>query len=288
MTGSIFNRTGATALCLTAFLFCGCRTTPKPTPSTAKQPEITPASKYQVYLIIDDAGQRLSQTERFLNLPVPLTIAVLPGLPATQSSAEAISRQSTDKQLMLHQPMQAMNSKLDPGPGAIFSDTPIEEIPDILRKNMAQLPGAKGMNNHMGSQITQDRERMNAVMAFCETNDLFFVDSFTTAASIAGEVAQEHGVPTAQQYIFLDNDHNEEAIIDQFQKGLRIAYDRGFVVMIGHVWSAETAQVIARMAQPAQDAGYSFHLIDDVFEKTAQPHQHEIAKNPTHLILNHP
>jgi polysaccharide deacetylase 2 family uncharacterized protein YibQ len=229
-----------------------------------------PKSDYQIYLIIDDAGQRLSQTRTFLELPVPLTIAVLPGLPATRSSAEAIHNQSGNKQMILHQPMQPIRSTANPGPGVIRTDTPLEEIPNILRQNLAQVPWAKGMNNHMGSLLTQDSTCMHAVMAFCKTYDLFFVDSYTTPASIAGQVAREHGVPTAQQHVFLDNERDEEAITQQFQKGMQIAKQHGFVVMIGHAWSPETARVIERIAQPAIAAGYSFHTIGDVFSSIPQ------------------
>ncbi|QHI70710.1 divergent polysaccharide deacetylase family protein [Tichowtungia aerotolerans] len=264
MFRSVLKLTPAIALSVIALLFCGCRTSPSPHEQASRPLQPTPDTDYQIYLIIDDAGQRLSQIQPFLELPVPMTIAVLPGLPATQSSAAAIQLQSDSKQLILHQPMQPMRSTADPGPGAIYSDTPLEEIPNILRQNLAEVPAARGMNNHMGSLITQDRSKMNAVMAFCKTNDLFFVDSVTTPASIATQAALEHGVPTAQQHVFLDNDRSEEAITRQFERGMRIAKDKGFVVMIGHASSPETARVIGLMHQPAKDANYSFHMIDDL------------------------
>ena len=270
MKSSTVKHTCTAALGLAIVLFCGCRTAMKPVrrlPKPEATAEIPAASSGQIYLIIDDAGQRLSQTDRFLDLPVPLTIAVLPGLPATQTTADAIQRHTADKQLILHQPMQALNTNLDPGPGAIYGDTPLENIASILQQNFAQLPGAHGMNNHMGSLITQDPDRMHAIMAFCKENDLFFIDSFTTPDSIVGQTAREHGVPTAQQHIFLDNDHSADAILQQFKRGMRIAENKGFVVMIGHVWSPETARVIQQMTPSAQAEGFSFHTIDNVLRK---------------------
>lgn len=237
---------------LLGLLLCSCRTAPQ-----IKE-------DHQVYIIIDDAGQALAQIRPFLQIQAPITIAVLPGYEDTHETASRVQR-APNKQLILHQPMEPINPKIDPGPGAIFINTPVEEIADILRYNLEQIPGTKGMNNHMGSRVTQDRERMEAVISFCKENDLFFVDSFTIPTSIAGQVARENNVPTAQQNVFLDDDRSTEAIRKQFEKGLRIAAERGSVVMIGHAWSPNTARVIQEMTARLKNQPYSFHIISDIF-----------------------
>jgi polysaccharide deacetylase 2 family uncharacterized protein YibQ len=248
-------------------LLCSC-TTPAPVePALCIQP---PPPDRQIYLIIDDAGQKRGQIDSFLNLPAALTVAVLPGCLDTRNTARKVVAHAPKKQLILHQPMQPINPAIDPGPGAIYIDTPVDEVAPILQQNIAQVPGAQGMNNHMGSLVTQNRERLEATMAFCKTNNLFFIDSFTIPTSIAGQVARECGVPTAQQNVFLDNDRSAEAITRQFKKGMRIAAERGFVVMIGHAWSPNTAKVIGEMYPQATADGYSFHIISDVFEPSTQ------------------
>jgi len=240
---------------LSTLLLCSCRTSPPARPD------------YKVFVIIDDAGNALSQTAPFLRLPTPLTISVMPGCKATRETARQV-RSTPNKQLMLHQPMEPINPNIDPGPGAILMKTPVEDIARILRDNIEEVAGATGMNNHMGSLVTQDRERMDATMEFCKANHLFFIDSFTISTSIAGKVAREHGVPTAQQNIFLDDDRSAEAIRKQFEKGLQIARNHGSVVMIGHAWSPETARVIGEMTAPSRNSGYSFHTLSDHFKSS--------------------
>lgn len=248
-------------LWLSLLLLVGCATQP-------------PAKKIQkveqnqkIFILIDDAGQNLQQVEPFLALQTPLTIAILPSCPETRLTAWIVREKHPDKQLILHQPMASVRPESNPGPGAVLSDTPADQVADILQKNMAQVPGARGMNNHMGSLITQNRDLMEATMTYCKENGLFFIDSFTIPNSIAGSVAREFGVPTAQQQVFLDNDSDEEAIQKQFERGMRIAKGQGFVVMIGHAWSPTTARVIAQMAPQAIRDGYSFHPISDIFLK---------------------
>ena len=249
------------ALSLSLLLWVGCATQPP----TKKAQKVVQNQK--IFILIDDAGQSLQQIEPFLALPTPLTIAVLPSCPETRLTAWIVREKHPDKQLILHQPMASVRPESDPGPGALLGDTPPDQVAGILQKNMIQVPGARGMNNHMGSLITQNRELMEATMAFCKTNHLFFIDSFTIPHSIAGNVAQEFGVPTAQQQVFLDNDSDEGAIRTQFERGMRIAKDQGSVVMIGHAWSPTTARVIGEMAPQVLRDGYSFHPISDIFLK---------------------
>ena len=258
---------------LALLLFPACKTPPPPEPPTP--PESIEATR-QIYLLIDDAGQSVRQANAFLTLPAPLTLAILPNCPCTKKVAQALSKNHPDKQFILHQPMEPLNPAINPGPGAIRSDTLPEQVATLLTENMAQLPGACGMNNHMGSRITQDRPLMTATILFCKTNHLFFIDSFTTPESIAGVIACEQGVPTARQSVFLDNDHSEQAIQKQFERGMQIAETHGTVIMIGHAWSPATARVISRMIPIARASGYSFHPLSDLFAPL-QPSERQSA-----------
>ena len=46
----------------------------------------------QIFLVIDDAGLALGETQQFLDIPIPMTIAVLPHLKRTTEVCAAISR----------------------------------------------------------------------------------------------------------------------------------------------------------------------------------------------------
>lgn len=259
--GGVFIKFLAGGLLLSVLLLSACKSFQSSTPGHGDR---------KIYVIIDDAGQQHSQDELFFNLSAPLTIAVLPECQNTERVARTVGFHRPKKQLILHQPMEPENPNVDPGPGAIRIDTPAEEVAAILKNNMDQMPAAKGMNNHMGSLVTQDRNLMEATMAFCRENDLFFIDSLTTPDSVAGEVAREYGVPVAQQDVFLDNDHSEAAIHKQFEMGMEIAARQGFVVMIGHAWSPGTATVIRKMYPVARKKGFTFHMISDIFESRAE------------------
>lgn len=250
------------SICCLILLIAGCKTTPK---AVAPRPSPPPRPAREVYIIIDDAGQNLSQCASFFNLEAPLSMAVLPGCPCSEKVAHIVYNKYPSKEVILHQPMEAMNPRINPGPGAILADTPVDQVAEILTRNMAQVPGAKGMNNHMGSRVTQNRQLMEATMAFCKENNLFFIDSLTIASSIAGGVARQYGVPTATLQVYLDNDHQEETIRNQFNKGLAIAAKTGSVIMIGHTWSPNTAIVLRDMYPAAVHEGFTFHTISEIF-----------------------
>ncbi len=116
----------------------------------------------QIFLVIDDAGLALEETQQFLDIPVPMTIAVLPHLKQTREVCAAISRHK-DKEIILHQPMEAYNKEKNPGKGAIYNTTPPTEVRNILAANLASVRGAVGINNHMGSRVTEN-QNLNSLM----------------------------------------------------------------------------------------------------------------------------
>ena len=80
----------------------------------------------------------------FLRLPFPVTIAVLPGLEYSRSAAERA--RAAGKEVILHQPMQAVNLSYDPGPGAIRQGMNGDEIRAIVRKNLDEVGPVKRNN----------------------------------------------------------------------------------------------------------------------------------------------
>jgi len=253
------SKTGALCTALISLMLCGCYA-----PRTAK-------NTHKIIVIIDDAGPNFNQIEPFLNIPAPLTIAVLPDYSYTEKTAENITLHHPDKELILHQPMEPVDPAIDPGSGTIWVDTPKEKILNILTTNIMQVANAKGMNNHMGSLVTQNRDVMETVITFCKTNDLYFIDSFTTPDSVAGIIAHQQGVPSTQQHVFLDNDRDPYVIREQFIKGMHIAEKKGYVVMIGHAWSPETASIINQMVPIAKKHAFSFHTASTLFKRKQRP-----------------
>ena len=213
--------------------------------------------------VIDDAGNNLRELEPFLRIPGPLTIAVLPGLP---NSAEAARRiRAAGKEVILHQPMEALGGQ-NPGPGAIYSGMSADEIRAVLARNIAEIGPVTGMNNHQGSKITMDRAAMETILAFCAENGIYFLDSRTTADSVAAAVARQIGIEIAERNVFIDNEQSKEAMQRYMSTGLLRAQRSGLAVMIGHTWSPALAPLLAEQFPVLMEQGYTIKTAYDIIK----------------------
>lgn len=217
-----------------------------------------PAKKVaDVYIVLDDGGHNLNHLQPFLNLDIPLTIAVLPELAYSKESALRIK--NSGKTLILHQPMQAISLSTDPGPSAIMPGMSAEQIRSLLTKNLDSLGIKIGLNNHEGSLITADASAMKVVMEICKERGMFFLDSRTNSQSVCKSVASEYGVKLYERNIFLDNTPNQADMIAMFKSGIEIAKKNGSVIMIGHVWSGKNlADVLQKMYDEFTPQGFIF------------------------------
>ncbi|MGD9938391.1 MAG: divergent polysaccharide deacetylase family protein [Clostridia bacterium] len=211
--------------------------------------------------ILDDAGHNIWQLEPFLALPFPISIAVLPRLPNTRKAAAMTV--SAGKELMLHQPMEAVGGS-DPGPGALFLTMEDHEIRLTIRENLAQLPGVVGINNHMGSKATADERIMSIVLDEARRAGVYFVDSLTIAESVVHSVASLMNLRTWERTVFLDNTPDRASIMKYVSEGTKIAEKRGYAIMIGHVWSAELAQTLSDLYPQLVEQGFSLSTISRI------------------------
>ena len=218
----------------------------------------TPSKKVaDVYIVLDDGGHNLSHLKPFLDLKIPLTIAVLPNLAYSKQSANLTVQYG--KNLILHQPMQAVNLSTDPGPNAIMPEMSAEQIRSLVSENIDSLGVKIGLNNHEGSLITADTFAMKAVMEVCKERGMFFLDSRTNSQSVCKNVASEYGVRFYERNIFLDNTPNQSDMIAMFKSGIEYAKKNGSVVMIGHVWSGKNlADVLQKMYDEYYPQGFIF------------------------------
>ena len=164
---------------------------------------------------------------------------------------------------MLHQPMEA-TAGIDPGPGAIYLAMDDHEIRLTIRRNLAQLPGAIGMNNHMGSKATADTRIMALTLDEARRAGLYFLDSLTIAESVVHSVASSMNLRTWERTVFLDNTPDRTSIMKYVSEGTRIAEKRGYAIMIGHVWSAELAQTLSDLYPQLVDQGFSLSTISRI------------------------
>ena len=217
-----------------------------------------PAKKVaDVYIVLDDGGHNLNHLQPFLDLDIPLTIAVLPELAYSKESALRITK--AGKTLILHQPMQAINLSTDPGPSAIMPEMSADQIRSLLTKNLDSLGIKIGLNNHEGSLITADTYAMKVVMEVCKERGMFFLDSRTNSKSVCKSVASEYGVKLYERNTFLDNTPSQADMIAMFKSGIEVAKKNGSVIMIGHVWSGKNlADVLQKMYDEYYPQGFIF------------------------------
>ncbi len=238
-----------------------------------------PVPDKRLYLILDDGGHALDHLRWFSEFPGVFTVAVLPGLPFSRETARMTV--AMGHELILHQPMEATGGN-DPGPGAVYTAQPDHHIQRIIRQNLAQFPDVIGVNNHMGSKATEDARVMNAVVSVLANRNLFFLDSRTTAASVAETAATEAGLPPLRRDIFLDNNRTEEAISKQLDLALDVAKEQGRAVMIGHVTSPELARVLVSRYDEITAAGFTYYPVSDLVNRVAGEEQriaHEDSGN---------
>lgn len=216
----------------------------------AKEFNFAPAvNKAQVVFLLDDGGQNISQLDKFLSLDMPLTVAVLPGLAHSKEAGQKV--RAAKKELILHQPMQAINTSVNPGPGAIKPDMTESEIKSILFQNISEVGPVSGMNNHEGSLITADAEKMEVILKFASDNGMYFLDSRTNKDTKVGYVSGALGLSYYERNgLFLDNEKTRENALTEIKKNLEKANKDGYVIMIGHVWSASFLPDLLRDIYP--------------------------------------
>jgi len=200
----------------------------------------TPPSPHKAYLslIIDDLGQNLPRDRRVLALPGPVTAAIMPDTPHAAEFAREAHR--AGKLVMLHMPMDPAT-----GPFAWHPELPIEELGKRLDAAFTAVPYTSGVNNHMGSRMTAQPQAMAWLMANLQQRHKFFVDSRTSAQTVAAAEAQKIGLASVSRDVFLDDERTEAAIAHQLQTAIDLARRQGSAVMIGHPYP-QTLAVLER------------------------------------------
>lgn len=229
------------------------------TSASAPQSNMSPT----LLLIIDDIGNNLAAGMRAVALPGKVTLAVMPYTPHGSRIAEAAY--STGQEIMLHMPM-SNQSGMNLGPDGLTSDLDETETIRRLRLALANVPYIKGVNNHTGSELTELAEPMTWVMKELSQHPLYFIDSMTTAQSVAFDTARQFSIPALKRHVFLDNVREETAIHNQFEQALRIAQQEGLAVAIGHPYE-ETLIYLEKALPALEKAGVELHFASELLSR---------------------
>ena len=216
-------------------------------------------------VIIDDLGNQRRAGLAVVDLPGPVACAFMPHTPFATELAELAHARG--KEVMLHLPMQPNQMQRVAGLGEISLDNQRSDLRRILASDLATVPHAVGVNNHMGSLITRHPGHMAWLMdELAQRGNLFFVDSYTSAESVALATALEYGVPALRRHVFLDGDPSPAAVALQFERLQRQARQRGFAVAIGHPYPA-TIEFLQKVLPSLAEAGFELVSISELLRR---------------------
>lgn len=211
----------------------------------------------RIAIIIDDCGyQSRDLLAGFCDLPVPVTVSIFPDERETQWLARTAA--GSGHEVMVHLPMEPIDyPKRDPGQGAIFVHYDYDRIRTLTRSAIQAVPGARGINNHMGSRVTEDRRVIGYVLDEISQHDLYFVDSVTSPHSVAYNVSVDRGIPAGRNVQFLDlvddPDGIERRLTDLSMKARR----HGTAIGIAHA-KATTLTSLRSVIPRLQEEGFEF------------------------------
>lgn len=220
------------------------------------------STKARLAIIIDDIGYNQSQSERAARLNGAFTLSVLPFTPHGLSSAKLASNHG--KELMLHLPMSTINN-LPLGKGGLVSNMGKAAFLTTLRQDLANIPHIQGVNNHMGSGLTQEAEPMQWLMEELRPRGLYFIDSRTTPQTKALDIATLNHIPSLKRDVFLDDINETKAIEYQLNRAIQFARQRGSAVAIGHPYPA-TLSVLERMQPLLIQQGISLVYVSQLLK----------------------
>lgn len=197
--------------------------------------DIEPESSFDhlptIAIIIDDMGHSYDQGVELINLPFPLTLSFLPERPYTKRLIEMANFHR--KEIMLHAPMQnSMGFGL--GYGGLNKNMTEATLKKTLLNSFEKINYMVGVNNHMGSVLTTDQLTMKWVMQTISQYPFYFVDSRTSADSVAANMAAQYNIPNLSRDIFLDHQQERDFIQNQFLKLIDLAKKNGTAIAIGH------------------------------------------------------
>jgi polysaccharide deacetylase 2 family uncharacterized protein YibQ len=213
-------------------------------PGTQKMAELA--------IILDDLGNDRGAAETIFAMPYHLTVSVLPN--QTHSAEIAAQAHRRGFEVMLHLPMQSVSGQHQEAQ-ELRGGMSKSEVSLMVGNFLDEVPGAQGVNNHQGSQSTADPKLMAELMPVLEAHKLFYVDSRTSAETVAYDTAQHFGVRTAYRNVpFLDDVEQVPAIKKQIELALDGAQKKKEAIAIGHAYPA-TLQALKEVLPEAENHG---------------------------------
>jgi len=183
-------------------------------------------------IVMDDLGENMQAIHALLALRIPIAFAIWPH--ARLAREAALAAHAAGCSVLIHQPMEALHETAKPGPNPLRVGMPRDRMEAIFRQNLARVPHAEGLNNHMGSRFTSQPEDVRLFCTIMADSGLFVLDSVTHPASVLYEEAHAAGIPAARRDIFLDDAPGKAAVLARLREATRLAQHGKCVIAIGH------------------------------------------------------
>jgi len=235
-------------------------------PSAPADGSPAPVRLGRIALVIDDLGRSTDDLVPLEKLGVPITYAVLPFEENTPAVVSHLHNRR--EEVLLHLPMEPKHGQ-DPGPGALRVGMTDGELRTLTLSALQAVPGAVGVNNHMGSSLSEDARSMGTILRVLSSRGLFFLDSRTSSDSVGYRTAIALGVPAAERQIFLDSNPGPEAVHEQFLRLLDRARTRGAAVAIGHP-HPDTLAALTEEVPRARALGYDFVPVSFLLDRSSK------------------
>jgi len=211
------------------------------------QEEIKPAEEAvaaekrdKIAIVIDDVGLSTPFTKEIAKVKAPLTVSFLPY--GASNKEQVMTLKDAGFEVMVHVPMMP-HVPAALAPVTLSPEMDKAETQAELNKMLDRFAGTpmSGVNNHMGSLLTERVKNMEYIMEVLKQRGLFFLDSKTTGKSMARKAADEYGVTYISRDVFLDNKNDYNYIMGQFRQAEKTAHKNGYAVAIGHPYSQTLA-----------------------------------------------
>lgn len=236
------------------------------------------SDKKYLAIIIDDVGNNLPLGRRAVELPGAITYAILPHTPAAKKLAFYTTQVNAKKEVIVHMPMESVEERRL-GPGGLTTDIDKQIFVDTVKTALQEVPFAKGLSNHMGSYLTTLPDRMHWLMTELNRQGLYYIDSKTTAASVAEQAAYDSQVPFLARDTFLDHNPDPTAISEAFSKALATAQKTGLAVVVAHPYRS-TLTFLER--ELPKLSGHNIELIRASDAILLRNQQHKLAAKESH------
>lgn len=234
----------------------------KPAPEVKPKPEVPEEYQGKIAIVLDDWGYSLNNVDALKEIKEPLTLAILPR--RAYSAAIAGIAKEIGKEAILHLPLEPHREKnyRSLEPDTIMITMTRQEVLKILGADIKNLPGIKGVSNHMGSLATENEPLMKLIFSELKKRKLYFLDSYT-GKTVCKDLAGSAGLAYARRQVFLDNKNDAQYIRGQLELLARIAGQSGYAIGIGHD-RPKTLEALAKAIPGLRKRGLRFVYVSEL------------------------